>query len=340
MSDVPILSGDVSIWEWQSPGPVATAYLQSTAPLDAIMGPAGSGKTMTSCVKCALQTLRMPVMKDGVIRALGTVVRDNYRTLYRTTLESWFRVFPRNFPGSHFEGGQDRPAKHRITFRTPRGQLVEMTVDFYAVGDHAIEDLLKLPKDADGYAFEPSDKLKPYLPDFANDPVLKLARDAAHKAGIREKQFAPFVNGILEAMVEGELVTPAIDLAAEKAALLPEEARGLDETGKNTAIDRRVRDNHARIEIWKSQGLPEASATALAAMLDTAAANQAVEFFATQMRTPQPTTGGSQAQGVTHESVKARQSDPRNKVGNSKFDPAFAAETNRMYQSLFPGGAA
>ncbi|GJE06361.1 hypothetical protein AOPFMNJM_1677 [Methylobacterium jeotgali] len=143
MTDVPVLAGDVSLWEWTTPGPVATAYLQSKSPLDFIMGPAGSGKTTTSVVKCALNTLQMPVCKDGTIRALGCVVRDNYRTLYRTTLETWFRIFPRNFPGSHFEGGQDRPAKHRITFRTPRGQLVEMTVDFYAVGDHAIEDLLK-----------------------------------------------------------------------------------------------------------------------------------------------------------------------------------------------------
>jgi hypothetical protein len=194
----------------------------------------------------------------------------------------------------------------------------------------------KLPKDADGYAFEPSDKLKPFLPDFANDPVLKLAREAAHKAGIRDKQFGPFVSGILEAMIDGEMVTPAIDLAKEKAALLPEEARGLDQAGQNTAIDKRVRDNHARIEIWKSQGLPAESATALAAMLDTAAANHAVEFFAKQMRTAQPTPGGGQTDGVTHESVKARQQDPRNRVGNAKYDPAFAAETNRMYQTLFP----
>ncbi|WP_216072563.1 hypothetical protein, partial [Acinetobacter nosocomialis] len=72
-----------SLWEWTTPGPVATAYLQSKSPLDFIMGPAGSGKTTTSVVKCALNTLQMPVCKDGTIRALGCVVRDNYRTLYR-----------------------------------------------------------------------------------------------------------------------------------------------------------------------------------------------------------------------------------------------------------------
>lgn len=143
VTDIPILNGDVSLWEWVSPGPVASAYLTSTAPVDFIMGPAGAGKTWTSCVKCAVNTLRLPPMRDGVIRALGVVVRDNYRTLYRTTLESWFKIFPRDFPGAVFQGGQDRPAKHIITFRTPRGQMVEMTVDFYAVGDHAIEEVLK-----------------------------------------------------------------------------------------------------------------------------------------------------------------------------------------------------
>jgi hypothetical protein len=143
MSDIPVLDGEISVWNWEAPGPVAEAYLMAVDPVTAIMGPQGSGKTTTSVLKCAKTSLQMPLCKDGVIRARGCVVRDNYRALYRTTLQTWFGVFPREFPGSKFEGGQDRPAKHTIVFRTPRGQLVEMIVDFYAVGDHAIEELLK-----------------------------------------------------------------------------------------------------------------------------------------------------------------------------------------------------
>lgn len=134
---------EISIWDWLPPGPVAQEYLHCSDPITMIMGPQGSGKTTTSVVKCAATSLRMPVCRDGVIRARGCVVRDNYRALYRTTLQTWFGVFPREFPASSFEGGQDRPAKHTIRFRTPRGRVVEMIVDFYAIGDHAIEELLK-----------------------------------------------------------------------------------------------------------------------------------------------------------------------------------------------------
>lgn len=198
-------------------------------------------------------------------------------------------------------------------------------------------ELGKLPKEAKDYAFDPSDKLKPYLPNLAEDPVMQLARDTALKAGIRDKQFAPFIGGLLEALIDGDLVQAPVDLAAEKAALLPADARGLDEAGKNAAIDRRVRDNHARIEMWKSRGLDEKSAEALAFTLDTAAGNKAVEFFAAEMKTPQPTTGGAVAGGFTQADLDARQRDPRNKVGDAKFDAAYAAETTRMYQTLYRG---
>lgn len=142
-SEIAVLEGEVSAWNWQPPGPVAEGYLRCTDPITMIMGPQGSGKTTTSVIKCAYTSLMMPIGKDGVVRARGCVVRDNYRALYRTTLQSWFGVFPREFPGSNFEGGQDRPAKHTIRFRTPQGRLVEMIVDFYAIGDNAIEELLK-----------------------------------------------------------------------------------------------------------------------------------------------------------------------------------------------------
>jgi len=132
-----------SVFNYTPPGPIAQAFLDSDEPMPDIMGPWGSGKTTTAIFKSSVQTLRMPVCKDGVIRARGCILRDNFRTLYRTTLESWFKFFPRDFPGATFEGGQDRPAKHTIRFLTPSGRRIEMVVDFYAIGDHAIEELLK-----------------------------------------------------------------------------------------------------------------------------------------------------------------------------------------------------
>lgn len=162
-AEIPVLNGPMSLWNMPVAGPVAAAYLRSGEPMPFIMGPMGSAKSTTSVTKCALTTFRFPLCKDGAIRAKGCVIRDNYRTLYRTTLPTWFNTFPRDF--GVFEGGQDRPAKHTLVFRTPQGQVVEMIVDFYAIGDAAIEELLK--------GYEPSwawvneaDLLHERVPDF------------------------------------------------------------------------------------------------------------------------------------------------------------------------------
>lgn len=136
---------------YDPPGPVAAAYIRSMGPIDCITGPAGSGKTVASVFKpIKFSVGAMPVCTDGVIRVRGTVLRDNYRTLYRTTLRSWFEFFPPDYPGSTFSGGQDRPAQHVLKLATVRlvnGErreiMVDLVVDFFAVGDVAIEELLK-----------------------------------------------------------------------------------------------------------------------------------------------------------------------------------------------------
>jgi hypothetical protein len=136
-----------SLVNWQPPGPVCLGYVRSQGPIDCITGPAGSGKTVGSIFKCMRFAVAiMPVCNDGVIRVRGTVLRDNYRALYRTTLRSWFEFFPPDWHDSTFTGGQDRPAQHVLKLSTVRGGRevpVELTVDFFAVGDVAIEELLK-----------------------------------------------------------------------------------------------------------------------------------------------------------------------------------------------------
>ncbi|MCO5091986.1 hypothetical protein [Bosea sp. (in: a-proteobacteria)] len=140
-----------SLTDYTPSGPVCAAYIRSLGPIDAITGPAGSGKTVGSIFKVIRFAVgAMPVCTDGVVRVRGAVLRDNFRALYRTTLRSWFEFFPPDYGGAHFTGGQDRPAQHILKLSTVRmvdGALrevpVELTVDFFAVGDIAIEELLK-----------------------------------------------------------------------------------------------------------------------------------------------------------------------------------------------------
>ncbi len=139
------------IGSYTPPGPVGASYIRSLGPIDVIMGPAGSGKTIASIFKVIRFSIgAMPVCTDNVIRVRGTVLRDNFRAMYRTTIRSWFEFFPPDYHGAIFTGGQDRPAQHILklsTVRTVGGVVrevpVELTVDFFAVADVSIEDLLK-----------------------------------------------------------------------------------------------------------------------------------------------------------------------------------------------------
>lgn len=159
-----------SMTSYTPPGPICAAYIRSIGPIDTITGPAGSGKTVGSIFKVMrLSIAAMPVCTDGVIRVRGTVLRDNYRALYRTTLRSWFAFFPPDWHGSQFTGGQDRPAQHILKLSTVRAGKevpVELTVDFFAVGDVAIEELLKGYETSWIWANE-ADLLHPRVVSFA-----------------------------------------------------------------------------------------------------------------------------------------------------------------------------
>jgi len=143
-------SAKFSLTRYSPPGPVGAAYIESMGPIDLIMGPGGSGKTVASAVKpVRFAGMHMPVCTDGVIRVKATVVRDNYRSLYRSTLQTWFDWFPVSlYPD--FSGGQDRPGCHKIEFDTvrlvagvAREVRVKLQVDFFAVGDLNYELLFK-----------------------------------------------------------------------------------------------------------------------------------------------------------------------------------------------------
>lgn len=132
-----------SISNYQPPGPVAASFIRSELEVPFIMGPAGGGKTMATIFKILRCVALMPACRDGVVRAKVIVVRTDYRTLYRTTLSSWFRWFPKDYPGGKFTGGADRPATHELKFVTPRGRRIEIFVEFAALGEHRIEDMMR-----------------------------------------------------------------------------------------------------------------------------------------------------------------------------------------------------
>src|SRR5690606_26997387 len=106
------------IFKFTPPGPVAARYIQSEGPIDLILGPWGSGKTVATVFKIARHASNLfPVCRDGWVHVRCAALRDTYREMAKTALSSWHEFFPKNGPFTApqrdaYSGGQDRPVKH------------------------------------------------------------------------------------------------------------------------------------------------------------------------------------------------------------------------------------
>lgn len=137
---------------WRSPGPVASAFMAADAFVEIINGPVGSGKTVTSMMKAVRRAQQQRPSTRETVRGPGggqvpvrkfklCAVRDTYRQLWRSTLQSWFTRFPRNV--GEFTGAEGAPAVHKIDFALPDYSIVQFHVDFVALGDQSVEDVLR-----------------------------------------------------------------------------------------------------------------------------------------------------------------------------------------------------
>lgn len=127
---------------YEAPGPVAEAFMASTAPVQAILGPQGSGKTGANLMKHVFNACaQRQSTHDGKRKYRVCVVRDTYRQLWQSTIRSWHSWIPKE--AGTWTGEKDGPATHVIRFRLADKSLVELTVDFVAIGEHKVEDVLR-----------------------------------------------------------------------------------------------------------------------------------------------------------------------------------------------------
>lgn len=223
-------------------------------------------------------------------------------------------------------------------------QTIDRLFEAYSGARKAISkgDMGDVPESADGYPMEFSEAVMEAIGNPEEDQLLMRVRDEAHKHGLTDKQFTGFLDSVMTAMLDDGLVEPHFDAEKEISALVPDNASELDDAGRRAAVEARVRDNEAAIKTWQSRGLPEAAATELQALLDTAAGNQAVEFFTRGLQSRQPAPGGGPSPAVSEQDLEARSKDPRNQFGKREYDPAFAHETTRLYKQVYgdaPRGA-
>lgn len=135
----------------RSAGPISDAYMLGTDDVALLNGPGGSGKTIASAKKALVSAQRMPPfgrMADGtMIRRypLG-VWRQKYDNLWKATIKSWWKVFPKDLPGADWQGASPRSATHTIRFRDKWG-VIELIAQFLAFGDVAD------PEDLRGFEF-------------------------------------------------------------------------------------------------------------------------------------------------------------------------------------------
>ena len=126
---------------WAPPGPVAAGFIKSTARVKMIMGPWGSGKTSTCLMEPVYAAMNMPVSPiDGIRHYKHSIVRDTYRNLTATTIPSWHEWVPKEL--GQWNG--EPPMSHQIPFDPGDGKgLVDLEVEFIALGEHRVEDVMR-----------------------------------------------------------------------------------------------------------------------------------------------------------------------------------------------------
>lgn len=219
----------------------------------------------------------------------------------------------------HLVGGSDQETIDRLT-------------KAYAGARDAIAKAGEVPKDATGYVFQPSDKVKPYAERLDQDPFWAATKEIALKNHIPAKTFQGFIGDLMEAMVDKNLVAEPFSAEKERTALVPDIT---DPKARATIADRIIRDNLATIEAWKEQGLPDDAATSLASTMDRAATNHLVAWIREARGEQPPALNGGKVDAATEAEFDRRMADARNDIGSPKYDPAFAAETTRMAKDLY-----
>lgn len=136
---------DVDLRRWEFAGPVERAYELSRAPVSAIVGPTGGGKSTGSARRCLrVATWQEPSPKDGVRKARTVCICPTYRRAWDTVMPSYFKVFPQTL--GEFRGSRGDPADHIFDRQVMMGGVpttLHVEVLFRAVNDLDVEDFFR-----------------------------------------------------------------------------------------------------------------------------------------------------------------------------------------------------
>ena len=143
------------------------------------------------------------------------VVRDTWRSAERTVLKSWQQWFPKNYPGSSSEGGNDRPFKHTLRFIGEDGIRIEAITEFQGLNSQSISEVLKGSEYSGGWLNETDthadgalDELEQRLGRYPAPNIL-LTKDEV--AELSRRMGHPLHSGERLASAIGDMNAPTID---------------------------------------------------------------------------------------------------------------------------------
>ena len=90
-------SNNGKVLEFVPPGPIAEAFMHSTAFVRAIRGPIGSGKSSACVLEILARSMEQVPSYDGIRRTRWAIIRNSYPELKTTTLKTWMEWCPREF---------------------------------------------------------------------------------------------------------------------------------------------------------------------------------------------------------------------------------------------------
>ncbi|MBZ9986067.1 hypothetical protein LB572_03035 [Mesorhizobium sp. BH1-1-5] len=214
-------------YRYVPPGPVAQAFILSTALTKVIMGPLGGGKT-TTCAFARIYAATMapvawhPEDRKPTRMCRWIVLRDTFRSAEKTVLESWKQWFPKGYPGSTWTGGNDRPVTHVLRFIGADGVRIEAITEFAGLGEASIETLMKgreysgaWPNELDTHAPGALDDLEQRVGRYPKSDILLTQAELVTLA--RQLGKVSIASGPRMRFVIGDMNAPTIDNWTYKA---------------------------------------------------------------------------------------------------------------------------
>ena len=217
------LDKDVILRNWDTPGPISTAFLQSLKRVSFIVGPVGSGKSTTAdVVKCFLKAPLQKPGRDGIRRYRQIVFRKTQRSAYRTTIKTFQSWIPPSF--GKFIGSEDRPCSFSFKMYHPEdGGIIECEIHWYGLPDNE-EDLVEKLKgvEATDMNFAEATELTRWAFDWA------LGRIGRYPSGEIGECVSPQIFGTFNACDYDNWVyelffetdSPLLELHIQPAAIL------------------------------------------------------------------------------------------------------------------------